>query len=91
MAVAAKKESEVWMERYAADHGLDGADDHQPDLRGGEGAPRPDYRFSRGTSSAIVEVKESETSTLDKRPRGAGRRNAVTLDARANTARSATS
>jgi hypothetical protein len=62
-----KKDSEVWFERYAAEHGLEGGDEHEPDLGGGDDAPKPDYRVTRGALSAIVEVKEFETSALHER------------------------
>jgi hypothetical protein len=55
------------MAAYARQHGLGGADDHEPNLGGDEGSPRPDFRLSRGGSAAIVEVKEYETSALDDR------------------------
>lgn len=53
------------MAAYATQHGLDGASDHEPDLGGGPDAPRPDFRLSRGSSAAIVELKEYERSVLD--------------------------
>jgi hypothetical protein len=34
MKTAERKASEQWFERYATERGLDGADDHQPDLGG---------------------------------------------------------
>lgn len=82
MPSAVQNESEVWLERYAAEHGLAGSDEHQPDLGGGPDAPRPDFRLRRGQSSAIIEVKEFETSTLHRRLMEAGPRNMVSLDAK---------
>lgn len=82
MAPTIQNESEVWLERYAAEHGLAGGDRHQPDLRGGSDAPKPDFRLRRGQSSAIIEVKEFETSTLHRRLMEAGPRNMVSLDAK---------
>jgi hypothetical protein len=73
-----KPTSEVWFERYAAEHGLVGGDEHQPDLGG---TTKPDYRVEKGGDSAIVEVKEFETSVLDRRLKDAGPRNPVMLDA----------
>jgi hypothetical protein len=63
---------EEQMAAYARQHGLDGADDQEPDLGGGAGAPRPDFRLSRGDSTAIVEVKEYERSVLDDRMKDGG-------------------
>ena len=54
MATSEKQQSEHWLEEYAGQLGLDGADDHHPDLGG---VKRPDYRLSRGsaaTSRAVV-------------------------------------
>jgi hypothetical protein len=70
-------ESEVWLERYAAEHGLEGGDEHQPDLGGSR---RPDFRLARGTNAAIVEVKEFESAYLDTTLRSVGPRNVVTTD-----------
>lgn len=67
MPTTAENESEVWFERYAAEHGLEGGDEHQPDLGGGSDTPQPDFRVRKGDSSAIVEVKEFETSVLNQR------------------------
>jgi hypothetical protein len=63
---------EEQMAAYARQHGLDGADDHEPNLGGEAGAPRPDFRLSRGGSAAIVEVKEYERSVLDDRMKDGG-------------------
>jgi hypothetical protein len=79
---AVQNKSEVWLGRYAVEHGLTGGDDHQPDLGGGSDAPRPDFRLRRGQSSAIIEVKEFETSTLHRRLAEAGPRNMVSLDSK---------
>jgi hypothetical protein len=79
--VSGRNDSEVWFERYAAEHGLEGGDEHQPDLGGGTDAAQPDFRVRKGDSSAIVEVKEFETSVLDQRLKEAGPRNVVMLDA----------
>jgi hypothetical protein len=70
-------ESEVWLERYAAEHGLEGGDDHQPDL---DGSAEPDFRLTRGGSAAIVEVKEFESTYLDTTLKNVGPRNVVTTD-----------
>jgi hypothetical protein len=72
------KRSEVWFARYATEHGLEGADRHQPDLGG---TAEPDFRVQRDGATAIVEVKEFETSVLHQRLKEAGPRNVVTLDA----------
>lgn len=70
-------ESEVWLQRYAAEHGLEGGDDHQPDLGGSR---RPDFRLSSGQNAAIVEVKEFESTYLDTALKGVGPRNMVSTD-----------
>lgn len=72
----AKETSELWFERYLRDHGLDGGDDHHPDLGVGR---RPDYRVSRGRDSAICEVKEFTTSKMAKRFAEAGSRQPLSL------------
>jgi hypothetical protein len=76
--VMPKTQSELWLERYAAEHGLAGADDQHPDL-GGDGH-RPDYRLSRGQSAAIVEVKEFDSAYLDSALKSSGPRATLTLD-----------
>lgn len=83
MSAATRKTSEVWFERYASERSLEGAEDHQPDLGGGA---RPDFRVYRNGASAIVEVKEFETSVLDRRLKEAGPRNVVSLDAESELA-----
>jgi hypothetical protein len=61
----AKEISEDWFERYLVDHGVDGGDDHHPDLGVSK---KPDYRISRDSSNgAICEVKEFTTSGMEKR------------------------
>jgi len=57
---------------YAAQQGLDGHDDHEPDLGGAPGKPQPDFRLSRGGSAAIIEVKEYESSVLHDRMQDGG-------------------
>jgi hypothetical protein len=57
-------ESELWFQRYAAEHGLHGADDHEPDL--GKSA-RPDFRVNAGGPGVICEVKEFVTSSFQRR------------------------
>jgi hypothetical protein len=57
-------ESEVWFQHYAAEQGLQGADNHQPDLGG---SARPDFHVSSGGSGVICEVKEFTTSSLERR------------------------
>lgn len=74
MKTVERKVSEQWFESYAIERGLDGARDHQPALGG---TARPDFRVSRGSLSAIVEVKEFETSYLDRTLKEAGPRNVV--------------
>lgn len=74
MKTVERKASEQWFESYATERGLDGADDHQPDLGG---TAEPDFRVSRGDLSAIVEVKEFETSYLDRALKAGGSRNVV--------------
>lgn len=56
--------AEAQFETYLEEHGIAGGDDHHPDLGGDK---KPDYRISRGTSAAIVEVKGFETSRLHDR------------------------
>jgi hypothetical protein len=43
VATSEKQQSERWLEEYAGELGLDGADDQHPDLGG---LKRPDYRLS---------------------------------------------
>jgi hypothetical protein len=74
MKMVERKVSEQWFESYAIERGLDGAGDHQPDLGG---TAKPDFRVSSGSLSAIVEVKEFETSYLDRALKEAGPRNVV--------------
>lgn len=83
MDAATKKTSEVWFERYASEHGIEGAEDHEPDL--GSDA-KPDFRVFRGDASAIVEVKEFDTSVLDRRLNEAGPGNVVMLNAESELA-----
>ena len=73
-----KTRSELWLERYAAEHGLAGGENQHPDL-GGEGR-RPDYRLRRDQSAAIVEVKEFDSTYLDTALKSAGPRMTRTLD-----------
>lgn len=56
--------AEAQFETYLKEHGIAGGNDHHPDLGGGK---KPDYRISRGTSGAIVEVKGFEISRLHDR------------------------
>jgi hypothetical protein len=65
------------LERHAAEPGLEGGDDHQPDLGG---SAEPDFRLTRGESAAIVEVKEFEPTYLDTTLKNVGPRNVVTTD-----------
>jgi hypothetical protein len=69
---SAKNPAEEQFERYLREVGIDGGDDHQPDLGGGEGAPRPDYRIARGESAAIVEVKGFESCAVEDALRRGG-------------------
>jgi hypothetical protein len=59
---ALKTPAEHQFETYLFGVGLDGADDHEPDL-GGE--KRPDYRVSRGEAAVIIELKGFESSPLE--------------------------
>jgi hypothetical protein len=71
VAKTAKKEtSELWFEEYLRERGLEGGDDHHPNLGPGR---RPDYRVSRGADAVICEVKEFTDSKLDRRFREAVR------------------
>lgn len=55
--------SELWFQRYAAEHGLHGGEEHEPEL--GEDA-RPDFRVSAGGPGVICEVKEFVTSSFHR-------------------------
>ncbi len=55
--------SELWFQRYAAEHSLRGGDEHEPEL--GEDA-RPDFRISAGGPGVICEVKEFVTSSFHR-------------------------
>lgn len=71
--VPTRNPAEQQFESYLRTVGLDGGDDHQPDLGGGPCSRRPDYRIQRGESAAIVEVKAFETSAMeDALDRGGG-------------------
>lgn len=70
---ALKTPAEHQFENYLFDVGIDGGDDHQPDLGGGAEARRPDYRVSRVGDAAIIELKEFASSSLeDALERGRG-------------------
>lgn len=56
--------AEAQFETYLEERGIAGGDDHHPDLGG---AKKPDYRISRETSTAIVEVKGFKTSRMHDR------------------------
>jgi hypothetical protein len=62
---ALKTPSEDQFETYLREAGISGGEDHQPDLGGGPGARRPDYRVSRDDIAAIIELKGFETSPLE--------------------------
>jgi hypothetical protein len=64
-APSAKTPAEHQFETYLRESGIGGHDDHQPDLGGGPGARRPDYRVVRGGAAAIVELKGFETSAME--------------------------
>jgi hypothetical protein len=65
--MSAKDPAEEQFERYLREVGLAGGEDHQPDLGGGAGARRPDYRISRGgEAAAIVEVKGFEKCAVEE-------------------------
>jgi hypothetical protein len=65
VSAPAKSAAEILFERYLAEHGLAGGDEHQPDLGGSANARRPDYRVAKGASAAIVELKAFESSALE--------------------------
>ncbi len=56
--------TKLWFEAYLREHGIDGADDHHPDVGS---SFRPDYRVHWGDDSAICEVKEFKTTKADER------------------------
>jgi hypothetical protein len=56
---ALKTPAERQFETYLRDVGIDGGDDHEPDLGGGSDARRPDYRVSRGNTAAIISQRRS--------------------------------
>lgn len=63
---ALKTPAECQFETYLRDVGIDGGDDHEPDLGGGSDARRPDYRVSRGNTAAIIELKGFESSPIEE-------------------------
>jgi len=68
-----KSPAEHQFETYLRESDIAGHDDHQPDLGGGPGARRPDYRVSRGEAAAIIELKGFESSAMeDELARGGG-------------------
>ncbi|HKZ14113.1 MAG TPA: hypothetical protein VJL81_09750 [Solirubrobacterales bacterium] len=68
-----KTAAENQFETYLRESGVDGHEDHQPDLGGGPGARRPDYRVTRAEAAAIIELKGFETSSMeDALARGGG-------------------
>ncbi|MBS1886122.1 MAG: hypothetical protein JSU06_02950 [Actinobacteria bacterium] len=68
-----KTPAERQFETYLRESGVDGHEDHQPDLGGGPGARRPDYLVTRGEAAAIIELKGFENSPLeDALARGRG-------------------
>ena len=67
-----KTAAEQQFETYLYEVGIDGGQDHQPDLGGGPEARRPDYRISRGDAAAIIELKGFETSSLDDALKASG-------------------
>ncbi len=63
-AITTRTTSELWFEAYLREHGIDGADDHHPDVGS---SLRPDYRVQWGDDSAIFEAKEFKTTKADER------------------------
>jgi hypothetical protein len=70
--LSVKNPAEEQFERYLREVGIAGGENHQPDLGGGAGARRPDYRISRGASAAIVEVKGFEKCAAEDALRRGG-------------------
>jgi hypothetical protein len=62
---AVKTCAEHQFEAYLREAGVAGHEDHQPDLGGGPGSRRPDYRVTRGEAAAIIELKGFETSSVE--------------------------
>lgn len=69
---ALKNHAEQQFETYLLESGITGGDMHQPDLEGGAEARRPDYRISRGTAAAIIELKGFENSPVEEELRRGG-------------------
>jgi hypothetical protein len=70
---APKSDAESQFEAYLIAAGIGGGEDHEPDLGGGVGARRPDYRVSLDDAAAIIELKGFETSPVeDALQRGGG-------------------
>jgi hypothetical protein len=67
-----KDPAEEQFERYLREAGISGGENHQPDLGGGVGARRPDYRVGRGRAAAIVEVKGFESCAAEEALRRGG-------------------
>jgi hypothetical protein len=53
-----------WFEGYLRREGLEGADEHEPELGVSK---RPDFLVASGSSQAVCEVKQFETSAMEKR------------------------
>ncbi|HEY2717363.1 MAG TPA: hypothetical protein VGI73_14185 [Solirubrobacterales bacterium] len=60
-----KTPSECQFEAYLLEVGVDGGENHQPNLGGDPEAPRPDYRINRGDAAAIIELKGFERSAAE--------------------------
>ncbi len=64
--------AEEQFEAYLLESGIEGGEDHEPDLGGGPEERRPDYRVSRGDAAAIIELKGFESSSLEEALGGGG-------------------